>query len=191
MLDISLHLDRVDQNITVEPLQKGIWLFHNVLSKEECDYLISMSEKAGYMPLPSYSKNYRNNDRVIIRSFDLAKELYTRCKDYFPQSWTGYDNVHELNEVFRFCRYTKGGIFRKHTDSFFERNSLERSRLTFNIYLNGGFDGGHTVFPENDIHVIPKPGMVLVFDHDIVHQGYYLETGKKYLARSDVMYKKT
>jgi hypothetical protein len=80
-----------------------------------------------------------------------------------------------LNEMFRFCRYTKGQIFRGHTDACFKRNSKERSFYTYMLYLNAGFEGGHTRFLERDGTVIyevtPKPGLLLCFQHDIFHDG--------------------
>jgi hypothetical protein len=36
--------------------------------------------------------------------------------------------------------------------------------------------------------VRPEPGMVLIFQHNILHEGERLGSGKKYIMRSDVMY---
>lgn len=63
------------------------------------------------------------------------------------------------------------------------------------IYLNGEFTGGHTRFLKTEGRDVlyslkAEPGMVLCFQHDIFHDGQKLEDGKKYLMRSDVMYKK-
>ena len=41
---------------------------------------------------------------------------------------------------------------------------------------------------KNHISVKPKQGSVLVFQHDIFHEGSKLLDGTKYLIRADVMY---
>ena len=59
------------------------------------------------------------------------------------------------------------------------------------LYLNGGFEGGNTRFIGGggvEHEVSPKPGSVLVFTHDILHDGERLASGVKYIMRSDVMY---
>jgi hypothetical protein len=79
--------------------------------------------------------------------------------------------------------------------------------LTFNIYLNGkdqpiipeaaGFENGCTNFLNTgkqtqdrvSKQIVPMPGMVLVFDHNMLHEGEKLIGGVKYLMRSDVVYK--
>ena len=40
-----------------------------------------------------------------------------------------------------------------------------------------------------DVAVIPKIGRVLVFQHDILHEGSLLVQGTKYSMRTDIMYK--
>ena len=56
-------------------------------------------------------------------------------------------------------------------------------------------DGGATTVIEdvyNKIYqnysVIPKVGRVLLFEHDIEHEGSILKNGLKYCIRTDVMY---
>ena len=41
----------------------------------------------------------------------------------------------------------------------------------------------------NQVAVVPKAGRVLVFQHDILHEGSTLVSGTKYAMRTDVMYK--
>lgn len=65
---------------------------------------------------------------------------------------------------------------------------------TVQLYLNEGFEGGATTFIHHDdekknVPCIPRTGMVLVFQHDIYHEGSALIKGRKYTIRTDVMYK--
>ena len=74
----------------------------------------------------------------------------------------------------------------------------EESEFTFMIYLNDGMTGGETRFFSNMeqafggrsyLSVEPKEGMALVFVHAIWHEGAVVESGQKYVLRTDVMYK--
>lgn len=58
--------------------------------------------------------------------------------------------------------------------------------LTFMIYLNEGYTGGETRF--ESVSVAGKPGMALVFEHELLHEGAEVTAGVKYVLRSDVMY---
>ncbi|NDC43443.1 MAG: 2OG-Fe(II) oxygenase [Chitinophagia bacterium] len=71
------------------------------------------------------------------------------------------------------------------------------SYITVQIYLNDvkEEDGGATTFTKDtynridqDYSVIPKVGRVLLFEHDIEHEGSILKNGFKYCIRTDVMY---
>ena len=92
--------------------------------------------------------------------------------------------------------------FRPHFDGTYTRpDNSERSYITIQLYLNEGFKGGNTTFlygkaqeswkfwEKKDVGVVPKTGRVLVFQHDILHEGSLLEEGIKYSVRTDVMYK--
>lgn len=66
------------------------------------------------------------------------------------------------------------------------------------IYLNGGFEGGATNFLSDSSRpprgrvlasLPPEAGMLLVFEHNIYHEGEILKSGRKYMMRSDVMFK--
>ena len=75
------------------------------------------------------------------------------------------------------------------------------SRLTFLVYLNDDFEGGHTNFytPGREEGIVeargvaPRKGSVLVFPHggsmgSLVHEGSAVTRGAKYVIRSDVLY---
>lgn len=97
-----------------------------------------------------------------------------------------------LNERLRFLRYDPGERFEPHHDGMYVRpDGIERSYITVQLYLNGGFEGGSTTFLgslEDRLEVVPMPGRVLVFEHRILHEGSALVKGRKYAVRTDVMY---
>jgi hypothetical protein len=60
--------------------------------------------------------------------------------------------------------------------------------------LNEGFEGGETTFvsyrnPTKNVSCVPRTGMVLVFEHELLHEGSELRKGRKYTVRTDVMYR--
>jgi hypothetical protein len=96
-----------------------------------------------------------------------------------------------------------GHYFKPHNDGAYARDdgSGERSYLTLQLYLNGGEQlvGGDTTFlatdwPDGgrlieDVGVHPEPGRVLIFEHKLFHESSEVTRGRKYVIRTDVMYR--
>lgn len=107
-----------------------------------------------------------------------------------------------LNERLRILRYDPGTYFAPHFDGAYRRNQAaggpphrvgECSQVTLLLYLNGGYKGGATRFLQHEDssqgYTVPsRAGSVLLFDHDVLHEGATLEVGRKYIVRTDVMY---
>lgn len=173
---------------------KDIFVLENFLSKEECKALIEKSEQIGYEEAKvqmggnrqSILKGVRNNDRILYTDETLAKELFQRAKPFLINE-VGIYELHSLNEMFRFYKYSPGQRFKMHRDGSFKRNEKEESFFTFLIYLNEEFEGGATEF-EDLFTIQPKTGDLLVFYHSYRHEGKKIESGYKYALRSDIMY---
>jgi hypothetical protein len=61
------------------------------------------------------------------------------------------------------------------------------------FYLNEDCEGGTTDFmfvADDELHVVPQTGMGLVFSHPLYHRGAPVISGKKYVLRTDVMYRR-
>jgi len=207
--------------------QRGV-LLRNVLSKQECEFFIRQAEDLGLDSVgkAGYDVSYRNNDRVIATSEDVANMLLDRISPFIQQEMRiGAENTHlhhsgtygewelcGMNECFRLCRYQPGGHFSPHYDARFQRNMRELSLKTVMIYLNDDFQGGTTNFikeeyaqragsaggedppnaPDDMVfaRIKPEAGMAIVFDHLIYHEGAKVEGGKKYILRTDAMYRR-
>jgi hypothetical protein len=170
------------------------------LSAAECDDYVRLGEDIGFedatMFAPRGVKDLRNNDRVIIDDPERAHALYERLSRHLPPSFQhGWVPV-GLNERLRLYRYDVGQLFNWHRDGHFDRRPDERSQFTFMIYLNDDFDGGGTSFRDDGsagdeaLLITPEKGMALLFHHPILHRGDPVTAGRKYVLRTDVMYRR-
>jgi predicted 2-oxoglutarate/Fe(II)-dependent dioxygenase YbiX len=171
----------------------GVFTIANFLSTEECLNYIKMSEDIGYEEAKITTregaviiKEVRNNDRVIFDDENLATHLFNKVEPFLPKDLHDWELI-GLNERFRFYRYTPEQYFKWHKDGNYCRNEKEISLLTFLIYLNNDYQGGETSFNWDTIK--PVQGMALLFPHRLTHQGSPVESGTKYVLRTDVMYR--
>jgi predicted 2-oxoglutarate/Fe(II)-dependent dioxygenase YbiX len=168
----------------------------DLISADECRALIHETEARGYDPAPITTPlgfvscpEIRCNTRVMRDDEHMALDLWQRLHSHVPARWGRAWHAAGLNERFRFYRYETGEFFRWHVDGAFHRSGVERSMLTAMVYLNDDFDGGTTDF-HTGISVTPRQGMALVFAHHWLHQGAPPTTGRKYVMRTDVMYRR-
>jgi prolyl 4-hydroxylase len=178
---------------------ESIFVIHDFFTPEECAEHIAFSEGEGYADAPITTaggfvmrKDVRDNTRVIVDDLDLAARLFERAQPFLPKRFGSWQ-LHTLNERFRYYRYEVGQTFRPHFDGCFARNDNEESQITFMVYLNDDFTGGNTEFYYNNgspkYSVKPKQGMALAFYHIQLHEGAPVQSGRKYVLRTDVMYR--
>lgn len=174
-------------------LSNDIFTIDNFWTAQECESFIAESELLGYEPATVDTENgqivveaVRNNNRVLHTDILLAETLWKKLEPLAPPK-IGNSVAVGLNELFRFYKYQSGQEFKKHRDQSFIRNEVEASYFTFMIYLNDNYIGGETTF--NSITIQPKQGMVLLFQHDLEHEGSSVKEGTKYVLRSDIMYR--
>ena len=82
----------------------------------------------------------------------------------------------------RFLKYSPGEYFKPHMDGVYATPDASME--------NGGFKVGDTKVLSNkddmiNIGVALRPGRILVFQHDILHEGSELKKGTKYTTRTD------
>lgn len=192
--------------------EKYVVVLYNILTSQECSQIIEDTEtKYSYDPAlvnigggrQKYIGDVRNNDRCIIDSPVTMEFLWQRIVTTLPKDMRftkkNFSAV-GLNERMRVLRYDRGHFFASHYDGNYirggeagEERRGEISFVTCQLYLNEGFEGGATRFlsernENNGIDFIPKTGSVLLFQHDILHEGSMLLSGRKYALRTDVMF---
>jgi 2OG-Fe(II) oxygenase superfamily len=173
-------------------LDRGIFTIAGVFTPAECRSYVDWSEGLGYEAAPVslpggpvMRADIRNNARAIVDSPDRAGALWARVSPHIPAVLEGRAAV-GLNERLRFYRYGPGQRFAPHRDGCHRRPNGEESLLTLMVYLNAAGRGGETRF--ENVSVTPAPGLALVFDHYLVHEGAPVIEGQKYVLRTDVMY---
>ena len=162
----------------------------------------------------------RQSKRAIITSDGLALEIYNQIKEYLPTvdvvpgpRWKGWEAC-GVNPTLRVLKYDgdDGDRFEVHQDGSYSREvdgETEKSFLTLQIYLSSGggkdFNGGATRFmipPAREsqadpsakievVDVVPATGRVLLFQHNIWHEGERVTSGgTKIVLRSEIMFRK-
>jgi prolyl 4-hydroxylase len=174
-----------------EMVGMGIYKIVDVLTALECEQYIAAAESSGFdnatiarAGSETIDRRVRNNDRVISDDPAFADALWQRVQPCMPSHMMGRRLV-GLNPRLRFYRYVPGQRFSWHADGAHTNEQGQRSILTFLIYLNADYTGGETRFRWTA--VTPQTGMALVFDHDQSHEGAEVQSGVKYVLRSDVM----
>lgn len=185
-------------------------------TEEECKVLIDYANRVkatdeGDMPwhAPGTGGKY---DRAIMVRRKMAEVFEKRLKDVIPKILNDHKLLY-INDHFRFSRYVAGGEFHVHCDGKNYDNGRpeltdgfsSESFMTLNMPLNTegdeeyGLVGGGTTFfhgvghginkqpGEVRITVPAKAGRAVLFWADQYHQGDLVESGHKYLIRTDVM----
>lgn len=172
----------------------GAFQLLNVLSEEETQRIIEISEMLGYdedspVSLPHDVRHNENFNWVVSEVID--KTIWDRAGHLVNEVWQG-QSAQGINARFRFYKYKEGDFFKVHTDGAWPGSRVIDGKLvpnayhdlysqyTFLVLLNDDFDGGATEFMvsqtdpskparrEDDMKVVsvrtPRGG-VLCFPH--------------------------
>ncbi|KAI8585566.1 hypothetical protein BDZ88DRAFT_432262 [Geranomyces variabilis] len=210
------------------PNVPGCFMLTDVLTPQQCTSILHAAETVGFTPDAPIVGAAAEQTSVLAHNLfwladsDLLDAIFTRCAPHLPHTLSstaggggGALNLRGINARWRVYRYVPGAVYRPHIDGAWPASGLDpvtgeyvydlhrdqRSRLTFLVYLNDGFDGGHTTFftpgrVEGRMDawpVSPRAGAVLCFPHGeakgaLLHEGSAVERGAKYIIRADVLY---
>ncbi|MBU1310337.1 MAG: 2OG-Fe(II) oxygenase [Gammaproteobacteria bacterium] len=178
----------------IEKLAENIFTIASFLTPDECENFVAQAESLGFRSADvdtgtgrAHLTNIRNNERVDWVSEELAELWWHKLpKELFPT----IENKHAigLSPRFRFYKYSPGQKFNMHKDG---RQDVDGNitMMTLIVYLNEGYQGGSTKFRENGLEIVPVIGKAIIFEHHIWHQGIKLESGIKYVLRTDIVFK--
>ena len=167
-----------------EPL---LWVVEGVYTEAECRNFIDLIERSA----PTLATNnplYRDQDRVVQDDPEISEELFGRLRPHLPERM-GVLRLVGLNERLRMYRYRAGQRFEPHMDHWYRPSIRQVTLHTVLVYFNDDFEGGETRFQEQiEQTIIPRRGMVAIFQHKIRHEGCPVRRGVKYAMRTDVIY---
>lgn len=172
----------------------GAFQLLNVLAPEECQRLVELSERLGYLkdaPV-SLPREVRHNDNVTwVTDEETDRLIWSRVAHFCGQNpeWFHNQEAVGINARFRFYRYGPGDFFKP-------------------LLLSGDFDGGATRFfvPSDDqiaslrnreslreVDVRTPAGGVFCFPHGrhpmhCLHSSQPIRTGTKYIIRTDMLF---
>jgi hypothetical protein len=129
----------------------------------------------------------RNNTRMMWDDEAEAGALLARVAAQVPERVSGM-RLCGANPRLRLYRYGPGQRHGAHWDTVVELPGGVRSLLTLVFYLNDGFTGGDTDFPELGRRVQPRAGRALLFQHRVLHEATEVIAGEKLVLRTDILY---
>lgn len=182
-----------------------VWTVPDLYSGEECASILAGVAGAEWLAATvnraegrAVDAKVRDNTLAVVRDAALAGELFRRVRPHVPERMSaelggkGRADM-EVTGVYlplRVYRYEVGQHFGLHEDQSYFGPDGEVSLLTLLVYLNEGFEGGETEFPEQDRTIVPRAGVALLFQHRVLHAGNRVSAGTKYVLRTDVLYRR-
>ena len=173
----------------------------NFLSKEECDYLISLIDKSNAPSMvvsegverDKYDRSRTSSTCNLPVNDAKVKEIHQRIADKL-----GIDI--SKGESLQGQMYKPGQYFKPHNDWFGPGSAYNKHCLhsgnrtnTLMIYLNDDFEGGATDFARKKVTVKPELGKAVAWanllengngDQDSLHEGQDVISGTKYIVTS-------
>jgi hypothetical protein len=165
----------------MEHIADGIWLTGELLSPDECASLLASSQEVGYREARMQSHG-RHNRETLVRRPDLAAKLSSRLNSEMDTHGDVAFRARELSASLRCYLYQPGDRVEPHFDSSQQLDDGSWSSLTLVLYLNDGFTGGATGFPELGVEVCAPPRCGVLFEQTLLHEGTAVVDGHKYIA---------
>lgn len=207
--------------------------FSGLLAEDERQFLLDSAMRHGYKPvgIDGFVKNYKEGDKIgsyraSVFSPELARTLWSRLAPHIenPRVWTDEPSTDidgslvwrpiGISPLFRYIRYTSGGLLVPHYDAPFAYDAAQRTLMSLVLYLDDrGIVGGDTrfikdsqmqkPFAERDFSdwkrfanddeilftVAPLAGDAICFDHRILHDSSEIfGNGEKVILRTDIVF---
>jgi len=174
-----------------------VWTVDDAMSEADCVAYAARIKAADAEVAPVIGKHgveidlaVRNNTRIMWDDEAEAAALLARVAASVPAKLSGLE-LAGANPRLRLYRYGVGERHGAHWDTIVELAETVRSMLTLVFYLNDGFIGGETSFPELGKHIVPRRGRALLFQHRVLHEASEVTAGEKLVLRTDVLYRRS
>ena len=181
-------------------MEDFVGVYDNVLSKEDCKFIIDWFESS--TDLHEIGKSAAGINREVKDSTDIACVMSSNipvsnlihgalqsCFKKYVGSFKILDHLamFALNPGYNLQRYYPNqGYFNEHCENVGGHGIDSKRVLAWTIYLNDVTDGGYTEFPSQGKKYQPRTGNFLIwpafFTHP--HRGIVSKTQTKYIATS-------
>ena len=167
----------------------------NFLTKEECDFIISVGEDSGLHQMKSsrilngkvveeyveYGGNKRMGgyftDDLLLdsRIKSISDKILSISNELNPFNGVTYSSIPKYS----FNRYSDGDFLDWHED---KHEVINGATITLIIQLNDNYEGGLVKYTMNkEEYSVPKEmGSVFIFDSNITHSVDKIESGLRY-----------
>jgi hypothetical protein len=182
-------------------ITKDIVIYENFLSDEDCQKMVNALDaqaengKISWMPISfyeSYSSVLPQDNDQEITDAGLSPTIFSDIENAMPEAIA---SVHDLDPKtiskigYHTQKWEPGAYARVHSDNTDEEGNsgaFTRSRYAGFLYLNNNFEGGLLRFPDQDIEIQPKTGMLAVFDGGFnnMHEVTMITSGVRYTIGS-------
>jgi hypothetical protein len=182
-------------------ITKDIVIYEDFIKKEDCQKMIKVldaqanNEKISWTPI-SFYESYssilpKDNDEEFIDA-ELSPTIFSDIEKIMPEAIA---SVHDLDPKiickigYHTQKWEPGAFARMHsdnTDQHGNSGAFTRSRYAGFLYLNDDFEGGLLRFPDQNIDIEPKVGMLAVFDGGFnnMHEVSLITKGVRYTIGS-------
>lgn len=169
---------------------KYIWQIDDLIKSEECDNFLSLFDNTDVELIHEFRSKTRQNDTYDITSHyelnSIGWDMISRAHEtYFLENmWIWYkwnkEKLYDKNDWYGkniLRMYGVNDCYHWHQDI----SPYNVPEVSYVIYLNDDYEGGHTMFLNDRLKVIPKKGSVLCFPVDTyhIHKSSRIKSGRK------------
>ena len=144
-----------------------------LFSKEECNYIINLSEELDEINPYSYKDNIIRYRVWIINRNDKTQWIFNKIHACFEKE-TDLKIKKELDEIF-IHKYTKGQKFEKHADTYYKTQ-----RHNIGVCLNDDYDGGEFVLYNPEKPLPKEVGTIYTFPSARFHEVKEILNGERW-----------
>lgn len=144
-----------------------------LFSKDECNYIINLSEELDEINPYGYKDNIIRYRVWVINRNDKTQWIFNKIYTYFEKE-TGLKIKKELDRIF-LHKYTKGQKFEKHADTYYKTQIHN-----VGVCLNDNYEGAEFVLYEPEEQIPKELGNIYTFLSARFHEVKEILNGERW-----------
>jgi hypothetical protein len=182
-------------------VNKDLVIYENFITEEESKKIIdalekqASLEKLSWTPISfyeSYSSILPQDNDPELEEVGLSPTIFSDIKNGIIKAVASVHDIPEEKVVqigYHTQKWEPGAYARIHSDNTDEHGNFgafERSRYAAFLYLNDDFEGGLLRFPDRDVEIAPKTGLLAAFNgsYENMHEVTLITKGVRYTLGS-------